>query len=207
MKLLESILIKTIIYALIPILMFFLFWWGASALYILRIIDFSEIHIIISSLLGPIIGLILVFRFHQIIYVRFYKLETLYIILIYLFCSAIAFALLMGLPFLNLFIGILAGIYLGRKAKNNCLDEKQFMKNSTKALLFIASITSIFALLIGILSLQEDFVVEILSSIFGFINLEISGPFGFVLATVYSLLLFTLQYYLAKKSSRIAYNI
>jgi len=203
----ESIIIKAVIYFTLPLFLFILFWWITASFRIYEVIELSESHIIIASLIGLLLGFGLLLIHRKKIINNFYHLKTFYIIAIYLFYSSIAFAFLMGLPFLNLILGVLAGIYLGRKARNTSFTDFQFKNFNQKSTIFIASITAVLGLFIGLLSLKEDYIINILNSFFHIFNIDAFGIFGILVAILYATLMFVLQYYLTSKSCQKAFKL
>lgn len=202
----ESIIIKLLIYFFIPLGCFVLFWWGSATIFLLDIFPVSENNIAISAFLGLAIGVGLIIVFGNKLYKNFYSIKARYLIFSYLFFSLIGFAFFMGVPVLYLAIGTLAGMYIGRRFRFHQKVANEFAHTLNKASLAIAALSAGFALLTGLASLSETSVTDFLNSIFSIINLQAVGLFGILLAIIYAVLIFTLQYFLTKKAGILGFR-
>ena len=121
-------------------------------------------------------------------------MNKVFSILLYLICSFMAVAFFMGFPIGNLLLGFLAGVYVGRKWHQLNSDHATFSSASKKVSIFSAFVTSIEALPIGVLALQEESIIDFINRIFGFVlfNKNIIQDIVFIL--ILCIILFWIQY-------------
>jgi len=155
---------------LIPIILLVFSWWSLSALNIYKIFSVPESFIKIFALTGFIIGIIIDILFLKRLIPKFYKFNISLMIFIYVFCSVIAVAFFMGLPIGNLLLGIIAGLYIGRKYHYINQNIDKFSLASKTISIFTALVTTLEALPIGFLALQEG---SLIGSINQFLGLHI----------------------------------
>ncbi|HEY46889.1 MAG TPA: hypothetical protein G4O14_08905 [Anaerolineae bacterium] len=111
----EKVAISIFIAIASPASLFVLLWWSTSALAMSRVLKIQEDTIIIASLLGLGIGILVNIFFLNDLRESFYDFGYKFLIPLYFFWSAIALAFFMGMPFGNLLLGTLAGLYYGRR--------------------------------------------------------------------------------------------
>ena len=114
---------------------------------------------------------------------------------VYLFCSAIAAAFCMGLPFGNVVLGILAGVYIGRRGYHATQSRESFSRTARRAGLFAALVTGAWALWIGLLALGEEIVIDLLQRVVGLARVTIAGPVGVGLVILLCVVLMVVQYW------------
>ena len=191
----------------IPMAIFVFFWYLGAILKIYNIVYFPESIIPVFALTGLCIGILMDILFLKRLIPQFYHIRTSILIIVYLYCSALAVAFFMGLPIGNFVLGVLAGFYMGRKY--HILDQQ--MVNFTLAVkntsLFAALITSLEALVIGLMIIQEDNVIASANQFIGFKlflshMLVDSGIVAFL-----GVVLFILQFFSTKVAARVAFNL
>lgn len=202
----ETIIIALVIGVLSPLLLFVLFWWMAAALAINHILPISESNVAAAAFTGLALGLALDIRYLKKWIPRFYRVDLRLLLLVYLFCSAIAMAFFMGLPFGNLALGTLAGIYIGRRGYHAGYTRDLFQNAAKKAGLFTALVTGLEALPIGLLALRETAVLEILQTVTGLDQSTIKGPPGAVFIVILSASLMGIQFLLSRVAARLAFG-
>jgi len=203
----EKTIIAVVIAALCPASLFFLLWWLSAALSISHILPTSEGWIGAAAISGLCLGVVL-----DILYLKrwmstFYRINMKFMLFGYLLWSAIAVAILMGLPFLNIVLGILAGLYVGRKQHHAQAVRDDFAKTAKKISSFTALVIGTEALFIGILALREDTVAKVLGSVTGLQQSAISGPIGMGLVIVMCLVLMVVQYCCTRTAARFAFGL
>jgi hypothetical protein len=187
-----------------PISLFFLFWWASGALVVYRIYPLPERWIAGLALSGLGIGLIIDILFLGRLMDRFYFISKKILIPLYLFWSAIALALLMGLPFLNLILGTLAGGYAGRRFHHAAGKQLSPQKTARNTGLFTALVTGGEGLVIGILALQENMGAGILGN---FTGGRLAIPTGLIAGAgvaAYCAALIAAQYLLTRAAALLA---
>ena len=207
MSKLESILIGIALHLLCPLLVIVLFWWSAAAISRYQILPITERAIAISAIAGLGVGIIL-----DILYVRkwiprFYALDLKLMVLVYLFCSAIAAAFCMGLPAGNVFLGILAGVYIGRRLHYPDQGRESFLRLTKRACFFTATVTGIWTVAIGFLALEEPIVIQSSAELFGITREILTSFTGVILVLVLGAVLMLLQYWCTKMAARMSFSL
>ena len=202
---LESVLVGLFVGITCPLLIFVGFWWTTATLY--RFLPSFPLQLVIASAVtGLSIGLILDVVFLKSWVAHFYTAKLWLMGIIYFAFSIAAVAFFMGFPVGTIILGILAGIYMGRRAchaqTEMNIDQSLLRKTSLTA----GTITAIAAFPIGLLALQEDDILKMLQSLSGIQQASFQGWEGFMLISILCLLLFLIQYWLSKQAGTMAYN-
>lgn len=202
----ESVVIGIVLSVVCPFLLMVLFWWSAASIANLEILQITEKAIAVSAITGFAIGIILDSLFVRTWIPRFYAFDLNLMALLYLYCSAIAAAFFMGLPIGNILLGILAGIYIGRRS--HCRDHSRdsFLTISRRVGVYTAVVTGLWAVSIGILALDEEIVARMSQALLGITREALTGPLGVVLAVLVGALLAALQYWCTVTASKISYR-
>ena len=202
----ESTVVGFVVGILCPASFFVLWWWVAAALSHYRVLPIPESGIAIAAFTGLGIGIVLdIFHLKKWI-TRFYNADVKLIILVYLFWSVIAVALFMGLPFGNLALGILAGLYVGRKQYHAGASEDYFTKAARNVSIFTALVTSVEALPIGLGALSEAVVAQALRSVVGLDQSATAGSVGVVLVGAVCVALLMVQFWCTRTAAVLAFS-
>jgi len=137
---------------------------------------------------------------------RFYTANTYFMIAVYLSLSVVALAFFMGLPIGNMVLGILAGIYVGRKECHAGGGGNTFSRAVRKVSLLAAFVTTAEALPIGVLALDEQSVVEFLRSFLALARSAIAWSSGVTLVAAMCVVLFAVQYWCTRISATFAFS-
>jgi hypothetical protein len=193
--------------AFIPLLFFVLFWWSIVALKIFKILSFPESLVTIFALSGFLFGVIMDIFYLKRLIPQFYKFKMSLMMILYLFCSAIAVAFFMGFPVGNLLLGAVAGLYIGRKYHylDRSQDELPFVVKTT--CMFTALVTSLEALPIGLFVLQDTYLLGSINHFLGFQIFSKNMVIDITIIAFLCLMLYVVQNLLTKRALKIAYNI
>jgi len=189
----ESIVVSLTVGILCPLLLFVLCWWATAAL--ATYLPIPERWIAVAALSGLASGIGLDVLYLKKWIPHFYSADVKLLVLVYLFCSAIAAAFCMGLPLGNVVLGTLAGVYVGRRAYHATQSRESFSKTARKVGLFTALVTGAWALWIGLLALDEEMVIELLQGVVGLSRVMIAGPVGVGLVILLCVALMVVQYW------------
>lgn len=137
---------------------------------------------------------------------RFYTVDMKVMTLVCLFCSVIAVASLMGLPAINVMVGTLAGIYIGRREFHIAESEKSVSKKIRNISLFTAIVTGTEAIPIGLLALNEVWVIERLRRVIGLEAGTAADRCGIVLVAASCVVLMAIQFWCTKTLAWIAFG-
>jgi hypothetical protein len=202
----EYYLIATILAFLMPLILAVVFWWTVASLDIFKIVAVSEQIIAIAACTGLAIGIVLDFVFLKKWTPKFYEMNKSVSVLLYLFCSLMAVAFCMGVPVGNLFLGLLAGIYIGRKCHYLNSDQASFASAAKNVSIFSAFVTSIEALPIGLLALQEESIINSVNRIFGFVLFHANKIIDVLLIMILSCILFGVQFIITRFGTRLSFR-
>jgi hypothetical protein len=203
----ESIIVGSFVGLACPLSFFILGWWISATLAIYRVFPISESSIAAVAITGFCIGILLDVFFLRKWTVRFYTFDLKVIVPVYLFWSMAAVALLMGLPFYNLVLGTLAGLYVGRKWIHAGADKEEFRRVATSASILTGLVTSGEEVPIGVLGLREAWVVESIRTMTGLEESTIAGPTGIGLVVIACAMLFVVQFWCTRTAARFAFRI
>jgi len=191
----------------IPMIIFVIFWWSISVMNSYNIIQVPESFIVIFSIIGLFIGILADILYLRKLIPLFYRIKMPLLIATYMLCSVMAIAFFMGLPIGNLILGIIAGIYIGRRYHHNNQNRDEFTPVLKAVAIFTASVTTLGALSIGFLALQEKSLIGSINQYFGFKIFFINNFIDTTIIVSLCIILFIIQYISTKISSKYMFNI
>lgn len=202
----ENFVVGIFLAFLIPLITGVLFWWTTAFIAIYKIAAIPEKFIAIAAIAGLAIGIILDLIYLKTWIAKFYEMNRIISIMLYLFCSLIAVACFMGVPIGILFLGFLAGIYIGRKCYHLSCDLPQFESAARRVSLFCATVTSVEALFIGLLVLQEVHLIENISRVLRLASPDTYEIVDVLLIVILSAILFGIQFLITRLGTRLSFN-
>jgi len=202
----ESTIVGLVIGIMSPVSLFVLWWWVAAALSIYRVFSIPDSGIATAAFTGLGLGIVLDLLCLKNWITKFYSLDVKLTVLAYLFWSAMAVAFFMGLPFGNIALGTLAGLYVGRKQYHAGASGDLFARSARNVGIFTALVTGAEALPIGILALGEQSVVASLQAI-GLDQSATTGLRGVGLVGVVCVVLMVVQFWCTKTAAALAFRL
>jgi hypothetical protein len=187
-------------------LIFVFFWWASAALAASPIMRFPDGGIAVAALTGLALGIILDAVCLKRWIARFDSASFKLMGPVYLCCSVIAMAFFMGLPLGNLVLGTLAGAYVGRREYHSGKGQESIANTAQRVGVFIALITGVEALLIGLLAREEGIVMQVLHVGLGMNKAVLAGPMGVGLIILVCIALMVLQFWCTRKAVRFAFG-
>jgi hypothetical protein len=182
-------------------------WWISASLSIYHLLAISEQGIATAAFAGLGLGILLNLLCLRIWIARFYNVAWPLAVLIYLFWLAIATASFMGLPIGTLILGILAGLYLGRRQRHAGSSTIAFARHAKRASLLVAMITGTSSLGIGILALGEESVLASIQKLAGTNPGAITLVAGACIVLVSCMVLVILQFWGTSRAAAFAYRL
>ncbi len=182
-------------------------WWSSAALSIYHVLPISDQGIAIATSLGRGLGLLLDVLFLRTWIAGFYDADLIVAAPIYLFWIVVATAWFMGLPLGTFLLGLLAGLYIGRRHRHAGIAAADFAHQAGKASLLVALVTGVASLGIGLLALREPYVWTAIQS------LVRTGPgaatlvVGAGLVLVLCLVLVGLQYWCTRAVATFVFRV
>ena len=202
----ESVIVGVVLGILCPLLLFVFCWWTTAAIAIAHILPIPESGVAVAAFTGLALGVILDVLYLKKWIPRFYSVDIKLLVLVYLFCSAIAIALFMGLPFGNVALGTLAGVYVGRREYHAAGSGGSFARTTRRASIFTALVAGAEALPIGLLALGEGVVLELLQVVVELDQSVITGPVGVGLVGLLCVVLMVVQFWCTRTGARLAFR-
>ena len=207
MSKLESTIIGLFVGIACPFLGFVAFWWTAALLH-LQGFPVPEGVIKAAALTGLGLGCLLDVLSLRRWVEKFYTTNLRWMVVVYLGCFVVAFASFMGLPIGTFALGVAAGVYIGRREYHNQADGVLAATTFHKVAIFAASVTTLAALLIGILALQtEKGTLTWIENTFDLNRNSLQGGGGFILIGFLCVLLFVMQFWSTRMAGRLAFRI
>jgi hypothetical protein len=189
----ESIIVGVFLAGVCPLLVFVACWWTA-AIVSMRVAGISEHAIALMALSGLTAGIVLDLLFLPMWIRRFYTAGRGWMGAFYAALFVVAGAMFMGMPVGTFGLGLLTGIYAGRRHHHAGSEEAAVHRALRRIALITALLTAGAALPIGILGLNERFVIELLRKIPGIETVAAQAVTGVMLVCVFCVVLFTAQY-------------
>lgn len=204
----ERVLIATFLLVAGPFSFFIAGWWGSATLGMTGLVPMSESGIAVSALAGLAIGLVVVLLRLKPWLAGFYNVPIFLAALVYLFWSAVATGLFMGLPVGVLVLGTLAGLYVGRRARHIDLGKVTVLeKGSRRAGLFTAAVVGFVSIAMGALAVGDAHTMQAILSLVGLDSLaeSVAGRIALVAVAVSALI--AAQYWLTRGTARLAFSL
>lgn len=179
-------------------------WWTIAALSMYTSLPLGEPEIAHGAMGGLVTGVLLDLLFLRRWVDGVYRAPWPVVAPLYLFASALACAFSMGMPFGNLALGTLAGVYSGRRAavSRASPEETHRLRRATSA--FTTLITSMWSVPFAILSLTEGMVQGIVNRLLGWSITTITGAPGVALMLAVCSGLAVMQFVLTGLAFRLA---
>jgi hypothetical protein len=181
---------------IIPILTLCTFWWGSYLL---------DLDIQFWAISGIILGIVIDIIFLSKLLRRFYYLSTISLALLYLFYSIGMFGFFMGVPIFNIVLGIIAGIYIGRRMKVRRQEKEVFQKSLRQTAGFSFVVLLIICLSSAFIAITDPYTGVNLQ---GMLNLsfEVTKPNILGVIIIGGALLLFIQNVLLMKAGKAAYR-
>ena len=195
----EKIIIGIFIGISCPLLTFVVFWWTSAFLYArFAVIPLSLVILLAFTGLG--LGLLFDILFLRQWVHGFYKANLWLMVILYLCLCIMGVAFFMGLPIGTLASGTIAGIYMGRRISHYSNEWINGALLLRKTALITAMVTTLAALPIGILALNDQDIVNMLGSLSAINQASLKGAGGFIIIAILCGILFLIQYWLSRKA-------
>ncbi len=192
MRRIEKILFGFLLRAIIPISSFLAFWWTSF------IFTKDDKIIALSAITGLLFGLIISLMIFKDV-INYYNLNNKLLVFVYLFYNVHILGVFMGFPLFNVFLGILAGVYFGRKLYYEGADNKKFTLISKKISLFTAIVMGFIVIFSTAIVLLDKYRLENVKGTLG-LSFDISPTVILVMVFAGGVALIISQYWITKLS-------
>jgi hypothetical protein len=209
MNKLESTLICIAMGAMPPLLLFFVTWWSAYgialAMQSLMGNSLSEKAIAASALAGLAGGVLLDCFFLKRWAGNVYRLRVPFLVAAYIGCAIFGFAACMGVPVLHPLLGVLAGLYVGRRLAHSGAEPAEGRQAVRRVARFAAVVMFIICVLSAAIALVNPTTPGELQRLFHApFNISWTMVGGLIL--VGGAILISVQYWLAWAAATLAYG-
>jgi hypothetical protein len=209
MNRLEAVLIGVAIAAIPPLLLFFAAWWsafGVAAVVWHNTGDaLPEKAIAVSALAGLAGGALLDCLFLRRWTRNVYYLRTGILVAAYLACAIFGFAACMGVPVFHPLLGVVAGLYVGRKLAHAGTEPERATRAMRQVATFAAIVMLGICVLSGTIALVNPTTPrELQRMLHAPFNVSWTMVGGLIL--VGGAVLVLLQYWLARSATALAYG-
>jgi hypothetical protein len=203
----ESTIVGVFLAGICPLLVFVVCWWTAAAVVLAHVPGVSVNMVIAAAMSGLVVGIVLDLLLLRKWIRRFYTASFWLMAAIYGALCVVAVAFFMGLPFGTFGLGLLAGIYAGRRQHHAAAAGAAVRRGLRRVALFAALLTAGASLPIGILVLQERSVLELLGKILGLAPSAVHGAAGVMLVCLLCVVLFGAQYICSLQAGWLAFRM
>jgi hypothetical protein len=160
MKIIEEVLIGTVLGAIFPILGFLALWWGTFTFLPDRLI-------FLMASVGLLIGILV-----DIVYLRrwvgsAYSINLKIWMAVYLFYSIGMFGLFMGVPVFNVLLAIPAGLFIGSKLARQTADHDEVRRMHRNTCVFTTGILAAVCVISAVIALVDPYTSLNLQGILG----------------------------------------
>jgi hypothetical protein len=180
---------------LCPASLFVAFWWGAACLRLASIIALPERLVAGAAFFGLGLGLVLDLLLLRRWVRGFYTARMLLVLAVYLFWSGVAMGLFMGLPVGAMFVGVLFGVYMGRRQFHAAASASERETVAGRVALLTALAVGLMSLPIGLLSMHEPDVVRFLVELLRTDAATFHGLSGVLIVSGLCFALIAVQFY------------
>ena len=181
-------------------------WWTSAGLSIFHVVPISDQGIATIALAGLGLGILLDVLCLKRWMARFYDVDWRLAVPIYLYWVMIATASFMGLPLGTVTLGILAGLYLGRRHRHAAMPEEVFARLVRTGSLQVAAMTGVASLGVGVLALGDAYIVADIQRVLGTSPSTTRFALGPALVVVLSLILVAVQYWCTRTAATLAFR-
>ena len=182
-------------------------WWSSAALGIYHVLPISDQGISVAAFLGLGLGILLDVLFLRTWIAGFYSVDWRLAAPLYLFWVVIATVWFMGLPLGTFVLGILAGLYIGRRHKYAGASAVDFARHVGKASLLVALVTGVASLGIGLLALRETYILAAIQRMAGTSPGAATLAVGAGLVLALCLILAGLQYWCTRTAAKFIFRV
>jgi hypothetical protein len=189
----ESIIVGVFLAGVCPLLTFVACWWTA-AIVSMNVPGISEHTIALAALLGLTAGIVLDLLFLPMWIRRFYTAGWRWMWAFYAALFLLAGAIFMGVPVGTFGLGLLTGVYAGRRYHHAGSEAAAAGHDLRRVSFFTASLTAVTALPISILGLKEQTVVDLVRKIPGIEPSILQGVSGAGVVCLFCVVLFAALY-------------
>lgn len=174
-------------------------WWGSIGLV-------AERDIFKIALLGLGLGILIDLIFLKKWVANAFNLNRAILLFIYLFYSICIYGFFMGFPVFNAAMGIVAGLYVGRRMYHQKTDSREFDRNVQVTSVFATAVMAVICLSSALLALSETNLPAQLEGMFN-LNFEVTWPMIIGIIVLGGTALILSQYWLTRKAASLAFRV
>jgi hypothetical protein len=189
----ENIIVGVFLAGVCPLLVFVVCWWTA-AIVSMNVPGISEHEIALAALSGLTVGIVLDLLFLPRWIRGFYTAGRRWMWTFYAALFLLAGAMFMGVPVGTFGLGLLTGVYAGRRYHHAGSEAAAAGHDLRRVSFFTALLTAVTALPISILGLKEQTVIDLVRKIPGIEPSILQGASGAGVVCLFCVVLFAALY-------------
>lgn len=197
----ESAITTVFLLIACPFTFFVIAWWTSVQLPV------PERTIPVCAFTGLGLGIVVAITRLKSWVSKFYAARKILTVPLYLFWSAVALAFCMGLPIGVFMLGLLAGLYIGRKGYHAGMAVADFKKDVRQVSVFAAAVTGFVSLAMGILAVQEADTMQFILMLVGLSHLAATATGRAVLVVIAVPVSIGLQYWLTGRMAYLGFRL
>lgn len=202
----ENVIVAAFLAVTCCLLAFVFCWWTAAVIQI-SFPGISVTFVIVSAFSGLLIGIVLDMVLLRRWIRRFYTANLWWMAAMHAALCLVAVAFFMGVPIGTFGLGLIAGVYMGRREFHTGSTRAPITHSLRRTAFFAASLTAGAALPIGLMALQDASVIGMLEGIPGFDPGAAGGVAGIALVCLLCLTLFGVQYWCTLQAGWLALRL
>lgn len=203
----ETLILGVIIAVLVPLALFLAGWFISAALFLYEVVSIPETAIPIVAFSGLGLGILLDVACLKRWVRKAYCLNLRLVSLLYLFYAIVTLALFMGVPIVNVGLGVIAGVYVSRRCHHLGAKPEYFQQEVKKVSLFTAWVMGFIAIISGTIAISDPWTLANLQGMFNLESFVITREMIIGLVVIGVPLLVVLQYWLTKFAAIVAFNL
>ena len=195
----ESCMTGILLGAIFPIMLFLVGWWASIGFV-------AEDDIFKFAFLGLGVGVLVDLVFLKKWVGNAFNVNKVILVFIYLFYSFCIYGFFMRLPVANAAMGIIAGLYMGRRMYHQEADDKEFDRNVKVTGIFTTIVMTLICLSSALLALCETSLPAELEGMLH-LNFEVTWQMIISMIVLGGTTLILSQYWLTKKAASLAFGV
>jgi hypothetical protein len=207
MSKIETLILGAIIAVLVPLTLFLLGWFISAALFLYKLILIPETAIPTVAFSGLGLGILLDVAFLKQWTQNLYLFDLRLLSLLYLFYAIVTLAFFMGVPIFNVGLGVIAGVYIGRRCRCLKMNVESFQRAVKKISQFTALVMSFTAIISGAIAISDPWTPANLQGMLNLGSFVITPEMIISLIVIGVPLLVIGQYWLTRFAALFAFNL
>lgn len=175
----------------------FPFFLSLLSLLLWFFIDKNESRALIYLSAGLLLGLMIDWKYLKNWVNKRYDLAIWFITLIYIIYNSVVYGFFMGFPVFNLFLGLVAGYYFGKRVCFRKLKSEMSSKIITQVSLFTGLIMTLICISSGLIALLDNYTGSTIKGMLG-LSFEVTKEMILTIIIIGGLSLIIAEYFITR---------